>query len=112
MMSREMPTTPTTSLRLLRRGTLVVRIHVLSPEVAEDAFLFVDQRSPGANDRLFVGEEFAGDVGGKKLAVGFADQIGGHREAHAGRRHLVANDEAAVGVLDPKIVRQEVDQGL
>ncbi len=79
---------------------------------AEDAFLHVDHGSPGANDLLFVGEEFVGDVRGKELEVGFADQVGGPRKAHPGRRHLVANDEAAFGVFDPEVVGQQVDQGL
>ena len=79
---------------------------------AEYAFLHVDDRLPGPDDPLFIGIEFIRDLRRQELKVRLADQIGRPGKTHSRRRDLVGDDEAALDVLDPKVVRQPVDQGL
>ena len=75
-------------------------------------FLLVDHRLPGADDLLLVGVELLRELHRQKFEIGLSDQVRGSRHADAVGRDLIGDDEAAIDVLDPKVVGQPVDQGL
>ena len=49
---------------------------------------------------------------GTKLEIGLADGVAPRLQTHASRRRVVGEDEAALGVLDPQVVGNEVDKRL
>ena len=61
---------------------------------------------------LLVVVEFLGDMPRQQFEIGFADQVLRAGDTDAVGCNLVGDDEAAVNVLDPKVIGQPVNQGL